>query len=634
MHKNVIIGTAGHIDHGKSSLVEALTGVHPDRLKEEKERGITIDLGFANLQLNDRIQIGFVDVPGHERFIKNMLAGVGGIDAVLLVVAADESIMPQTREHFDICQLLNLRAGLVAITKADLIDAESLEVVKLEVQEFIAASFLQGAPVVPVSARTGMGISTLKERLSEVCESTLARDTDAVLRLPIDRCFTLHGFGTVVTGTLLSGTVRKEDEVEIYPVKIKSRVRGLQVHSTQLEEASAGQRTAINLTNVEVSQIHRGMEVSVPGRFQSVTRCDAEIEILSSSPVHLIGKTQVRFHLGTSELMATLKPIGTREIQPGRKGLVRVQLERPILMLPGDRFIFRRLSPMVTLGGGSVLDIEPAKLRSNEKIIHFLKSIESLELQELICRQAERHGMQGLGEFQILAHTIKERRAVRAVVDRLVSQGRLRLISEDPSHVMDPASFAHLTASVLSSLEDFHRRNPLVSGIPREQLQSSNFKQCHPLAFRAALSQLSDDRKIVIENDLVRLTGKTVVLDEAESAAKTKIEKIFLEAGLKAPAVDDVLEMLSVSKDQTRKLMALLIKEKQLIKISENFIFHSESIQRIRQLLAEQKKETAQIDVGKFKDLTGISRKYAIPLLEYFDRERVTRRIGDHRLIL
>jgi selenocysteine-specific elongation factor len=634
MTKSVIVGTAGHIDHGKSSLVEALTGVHPDRLKEEQERGITIDLGFASLQPDSCLQVGFVDVPGHERFIKNMLAGVGGIDVVLLVVAADESIMPQTREHFDICRLLNIQSGLVAVTKADLVNSELLELVRLEVREFLRGSFLETAPIVPVSAKSGLDLSALKESLLKVCAAAPSRQTDAVFRLPVDRCFTLRGFGTVVTGTLVSGTLRKADEVEIYPSRIRARIRGIEVHSTPVEQAFAGQRTAVNLINVEVNQIHRGMEVSVPDRFSPVSTCSAKIDLLASSPAPLTKKTQTRFHLGTAELMATLKPLAREPIQPGQSGFVRIQLDRRILMLPGDRFIFRRLSPMETLGGGTVLDVEPGKLRGTGQAIKFLRSIESLNLSELICCLADRNGLRGLDESELLSQTTAEKHAVRDLIKRLAAQGRLKLVSEEPYQMICSAAFGQLMDAIIKCLETFHRQNPLMTGIPREQLYSGSVKGCRPLAFRAALSELAEKQKVEVDNDLVRLAGTNVVLSQAEAAAKARIAEAFQEAGWKVPAVDEVLVTLSVPRDEARKLVALLVKEGRLIKISENLIFHSETIQRLRQLLSDYKKQSNRIDIGKFKDLTEISRKYAIPLLEFLDRERVTRRVGDSRLIL
>jgi len=636
MAKNLVVGTAGHIDHGKSSLVEALTGLHPDRLKEEKLRGITIDLGFANLSFPDGSQVGFVDVPGHERFIKNMLAGVGGIDAVLLVVAADESIKPQTREHFDICRLLKIPAGLVAITKVDLVDPELVELVKLEIQELITGSFLEGAPIVPVSVKSGLGLANIADTLKRLSDSAALRNADAAVRLPIDRCFTLHGFGTVVTGTLLSGKLSRDDEVVIYPAGLRTRVRGLQVHSASTDMAVAGQRTAVNLPNLEVSQIHRGMELSVPARFSPVSVWDARVDLLDSAQFSIRRKTAVRIHHGTSEVVAVIRPIGSRHLHPGENGFVRVVLDHPVLALPGDRFIFRQLSPAVTLGGGTVLDIEPAKIRKSTPShrIEWLESLQPLALRELLYCYVRRNSCYGMTESQILSQTVLSRTATRELVSSLISEGRLKQISEEPFLVMAPASFAQLTDQVRDYLDAFHSKNPLATGISREQLNSGLGNNCHPLALKAALSHLTAEKKILIQNDLVSLSGRSVVLKGAESAAKAQIEEVFLRAGWKVPALDQVLALVTIPPDQARKLVSLLAREKRLVKISENLLFHAESIARLKQLLTEYKKQSAQIDVGKFKDLTDISRKYAIPLLEFLDREKVTRRVGDHRVIL
>ena len=636
MTRNLVVGTAGHIDHGKSSLVEALTGSHPDRLKEEKLRGITIDLGFANLRFPDGSQIGFVDVPGHERFIKNMLAGVGGIDAVMLVVAADESIKPQTREHFDICKLLEIPAGIVAITKADLVGSDLVELVKLEVQEFLRGSFLEASAIVPVSVKSGLGLGNLTEALRMLANVANARNRNAAFRLPIDRCFTLRGFGTVITGTLLSGRLRKDDEVAIYPAGLKARVRGLQVHSAATDEATAGQRTAVNLPNLEVSQIHRGMEISVPGRFSPISDCHARIQLLDTSPVSISRKTTFRLHLGTSEVVASFRPVSSRQIQPGESGLVRIVLDDPILALPGDKFVFRQLSPAVTLGGGTVLDIasrRPHKLSSRSRL-EWLGSLQPTDQRELLYSQARRNGLFGVTEAQMLSQSVLVKAALRELVASLAKEDRLRVVSEDPLLVLESASFAQLINQVVAHLDAFHSKNPLSTGISKEQLNSGLGKACHPLALKAALGQLAKADKIQIQNDLVSLLGRTVVLKGEESVAKAQIEEAFLRAGWKVPALDEVLASVAVPPVQARKLVGLLAKEKRLIRISENLLYHTESIGRLKELLTDYKKQSVQIDVGKFKDLTDISRKYAIPLLEFLDRERVTRRVGDCRVIL
>lgn len=636
MAKHVVVGTAGHIDHGKSSLVEALTGSHPDRLEEEKIRGITIDLGFASLGFADGSRIGFVDVPGHERFIKNMLAGVGGIDAVLLVVAADESIKPQTKEHFDICRLLKVSSGLVAITKVDLVDGELVELVKLEVQDFLKGSFLEQAPIIPVSARSRSGMTELTDALRKLTDATPSRNSEAAFRLPIDRCFTLHGFGTVVTGTLLTGTLKREDEVAIYPIGLKVRVRGLQVHSRATDAAVAGQRTAANLPNVEVSQIHRGMEISVPDRFSPVSTCEAKIELLDSSPVAIRRKTKMRLHHGTSEIVCALRPIGSQEIQPGNCGFVRIALEQPVLALPGDRFIVRQLSPAVTLGGGTILDVGTLKTRkaAARKHVEWLESLQPLNVRELLYSCIKRAGFFGMTEPQLLSLVILEKQTVRELVDSLVRQGRVTMASEEPFLAIEPTIFAQLMEQVVRYLDAFHDNNPLSTGVSKEQLNSGLGRTCHPLALKAAFIRLAETKKILIENELVSRSGRKVVLNGNESTAKAQIEEAFLRAGWKVPLLDEVLTTVTVPIDQARKLVSLLSKEKRLVKVSENLLYHAESIAQLKALLADHKKKSARIDVGTFKDLTDISRKYAIPLLEFLDRERVTRRVGDSRVIL
>ena len=352
--KNIIVGTAGHIDHGKTALVKALTGIDADRLEEEKRRGITIDIGFAHLQLASGVRLGFVDVPGHERFVKNMLAGVGGIDMVLFVVAADESIKPQTREHFDICRLLGIPKGIIALTKADLVDADILELARLEVEEFTAGSFLEGAPVVAVSSATGAGIPELRAALERAAASVPEKDAGGHFRLPIDRVFSVKGFGTVATGTLLSGTLGKESEVEAYPLGRRLRVRGVQVYGENADRASAGQRTAVNLPDVQPGELARGMVLAGPGLFEAVRHIDCALELLPSAKP-LKHRAPVHFHAGTAEIEAEVRLLeGAGALQPGRRGWARIVLRDPALLLPGDRFIIRMFSPVTTIGGGEI----------------------------------------------------------------------------------------------------------------------------------------------------------------------------------------------------------------------------------------------------------------------------------------
>ena len=633
--KNIIVGTAGHIDHGKSTLVKALTGIDPDRLKEEKERGITIDIGFADLELSSEVHIGFVDVPGHERFIKNMLAGIGGIDAVLLVVAADESIMPQTREHLDICALLKIPTGIIAITKCDIVDQDILEIVRGELRAHVKNGFLQNAPIIPVSAACGLGLDELKKALLKTAQSVPSRNSQAVFRLPIDRCFTRHGFGTIVTGTLMSGMISRDEEVEIYPTGRKSRIRNVQVHNRPVDYAIAGQRTALNLQNVEVSEIQRGMQLSVPNRFHPSLMVDTKLHLLETSPIPLTKRTRVRLHHGTSEVLATASPMGVKEILPGQTSFARVTLESSILAVLGDHFILRRISPMVTIGGGTILDARPVSSRKNlNSTLENLMNLDPNDLKKAILQLAHRSALSGIDEDQILSRTLAPREAIRAVLSELARSNQIEQLAENPFQAIAKKSFEQLCQKSVDAIKDFHTRQPLLQGISKGELYSANFKSSSQTCFKAVMDYLSARGQIVIEQDRVRLGGREVTLNQRESSAKQQIEEVFRKAGLKVPQLQEVLSTLTVPESQAKQLLLMLTKERKLIKISENLFFHTDSINQLKNVLGAYRKETEKIDVGKFKNLTGISRKYAIPLLEYLDRERITKRVGEFRMIL
>ncbi len=635
--KSIVVGTAGHVDHGKSTLIKALTGVDPDRLKEEKERGITIDLGFASLQLGDHLRVGFVDVPGHERFVKNMLAGVGGIDAVLLVVAANESIMPQTREHFDICRLLSIKRGMAVITKCDLVEPEIVELVQLELQDYLRGSFLEDASIIPFSTSSQEGLVPLRRALVELAESVPPRNPDLPFRLPVDRCFSTKGFGTVATGTLVSGTIHRDSEVQLYPSGKRSRVRHLQVYSREVGQAQAGQRTALNLQGVEVNEVHRGMQLSVCDRYRVTSLCDCRVTLLESSPVTLRNRSRVRLHLGTAEVLATVRPLQPKTITLGQPGMARLVLQKPVLALVGDPFILRRTSPMITIGGGVVLDVAPPRRRRNRdpgRSLEFLRAMESNDPKTMIGQLARRGGTQGIDEKQILSQLPFSRTAVHKVLVRLIHEQRVCRLAEHPLQVMDRECFAGLGRQALTLLEDYHRREPLSSGISREQLHSTLFAGMPQAAFKSVLSHLCDRHLVELDHDRVRLKGSGVRLSADETQASNKIEQAFRRTGLKVPSVEEVLKDITLPKEQARRLMVLLTREKKLIKVSETLFFHADSIEQVKSKLREYKKQKDRIDVPTFKQLADVTRKYAIPLLEYLDRERVTRRSGQVRLIV
>jgi selenocysteine-specific elongation factor len=635
--KSVIVGTAGHIDHGKTALVKALTGIDADRLEEEKRRGITIDIGFAHLELpvpdGGAIRFGFVDVPGHERFVRNMLAGVGGIDLVLLVISADESIKPQTREHFDICRLLSIPRGIVVLTKADLVDHETLDVVRLEVEEYLKGTFLDSAraPIIPVSSLTGAGLDELKRELVRVATDVPAKDSQAVFRLPIDRVFTMRGFGTVVTGTLLSGSVRLEDEVEVFPGGRRVRVRGIQVHGAPAQQAVAGQRTALNLAGVATEDLARGMVLAPPGMFTATRHSDVQITLLPSAK-QLKNRARVHLHVQTAETIATVKLLDRSDaLKPGAQTWARLTLEQPALLMPGDRFIIRQFSPVVTIGGGVVLDTRPLRtLVPNTPFAYdrFLPLMLAGEAQDVLhCRIARRFA-EGFTIQDAVAETGWTREEVEAQVNALTKAKRIIRIGDT---LDDLNLYESLKAEIPAHLESQLERTRLTGGIAKEQLKN---RRTDPMIFESMIADLVKAGKVEVSGDLVRLPGKGVLLRDEEAEAKKIIEQAFLSAGLKVPALKEVLAGLKVDRVRAQKIVTLLLRDQVLVKVSDDLVFHRDALDGLRRSLAEYKAKSAKIDVSRFKDLTGVSRKYAIPLLEYLDRERVTRRVGDERHIL
>jgi len=630
--KHVIVGTAGHVDHGKSALVEALTGTNPDRLEEEKRRGITIDLGFAFLSLGD-VNVGFVDVPGHERFVRNMLAGVGGIDLVLLVIAADESIKPQTREHFDICRLLGISRGLVAITKADLVDSDVLGLVRLEMEEFVRGSFLEGAPIVPVSTKTGEGFEALRRELLRAAGEIPARKAESHFRLPIDRSFTLKGFGTIITGTLVSGAVKVEDDVEIYPMRRRVRVRGLHSGGRTIEKAVAGQRTAMNLGGVEHTEIARGMTLSVAGVFRPTVRCDARITMLSSAR-RLKNHARVHFHQGTAETVAEVSLLEHQELAPGQSGLVQLRLNDEVLLLPGDRFILRQFSPVMTIGGGVVIDAHAMRHRARDlSVLPFLQTFERGTHEAALAALTERLAYP-LSLEDIMSRAGWVESEVHDATRVLAAEKRLRILSETPFRVASYRAVADCAAAMSKEIEEFHRANRLLPGIPRQDLRG-RIGDPDADVFDVALHDLVKMGTVSVSGDLVQRAGREIALSAEEAKAKTVIETEFERAGLTVPSFAAVLEKLPVEAKRAQRILQILLRERVLIRIAEDLVFHRAAVAQLRELVANYKRQKGQrIAVPAFKELTGVTRKYAIPLLEYLDREHVTRRVGDERVIL
>jgi selenocysteine-specific elongation factor len=629
--KSVIVGTAGHIDHGKTALVKALTGIDADRLEEEKRRGITIDIGFAHFELpapdGSTIRMGFVDVPGHERFVRNMLAGVGGIDLVLLVIAADEGIKPQTREHFDICRLLAIRRGITVLTKSDAVDAETLQVVRLEVEDYVRGSFLDAAksPMVAVSSLTGAGLDELKFALAKVASEVAAKDSAALARLPVDRVFTMKGFGTVVTGTLITGTIRKEEELEVFSTGKRGRVRGVQVHGSPAEAAVAGQRTALNLAGISTEDLARGMTIGTADIFRSTSRIDAVLSLLPSAKPLKDG-ARVHFHAYTTETIAEARLYGTKQVKPGDEAYAQLRFTEPMLLLPGDRFIVRQFSPVVTIGGGVVLDASPATRKQRvADVAAFLGVMRDGSPQQMLAARVERRGALGL----LLEDVPGEMNLRREEATKLAAAAGLVWCNRV---LVAPAAYAKAKADAIQAVTKFHDANPLVAGMSKEELRDR--VNLGPEVFHGVLGKLAEEKKLEVAGELVHLPGRGVVMKDEEAESKKIIEQAFASAGLKVPSLKEVLAGLRVDKIRAQKIVTLLLRDKVLIKISEELVFHQSALVDLRRKIAALKTSAPKIDVARFKDMTGVSRKYAIPLLEYLDRERVTRRVGDERVIL
>ena len=644
--KSIIVGTAGHIDHGKSALVRALTGTDPDRLEEEKRRGITIDIGFATLDLGAEFRLGFVDVPGDQRFVKNMLAGVGGIDLLLLVIAADESIQPQTREHFDICRLLEIPRGIVVLTKSDLVDQDTLDLVKLDVEEFVEGSFLEGAPIVAVSSRTGAGLDQLREVLRSAAAEVPAKDSSRHFRLPIDRSFVMKGFGPVITGTLVSGRVAKDTEVEAYPVGKKLRVRGIQVHGKSVAEATAGQRTALNLTGVDAGELLRGMTLALPGRFVPTRRVDTRLQILPSAPA-LKNGAQVHFHSGTAEIIATAVCLeapregkAEKRVEPGQSAYVQLRLREPALLLPGDHFIIRKLSPLITIGGGRVLDNWSPEQSIDKRALRAQDAIGRLEILEKGSREQVLEQLLkmapgcSLAIEDLIARTGWLAEECRATIDAMKKDGRVAVIAENPLRIASAAHLGKLGEAVLQALEKFHQANPLLPGASLESIRAKTLARANPLVAEAVLRQLTEQQRIAISGETIRVAAHKIVLKQEEEQAKQQIARSFEKAGLTVPSVKDVVAKLPIEHRRAEKILQILIQDGTLIRVSEDLVFHSQAIRKLLRLLEQYKSSSDRISVSTFKDLAQVSRKYAIPLLEYLDREKVTRRSGDERLLL
>jgi selenocysteine-specific elongation factor len=629
--KHVVVGTAGHIDHGKTSLVKALTGIDTDRLPEEKARGITIDLGFAFLEEPGGLTIEIVDVPGHERFVKNMLAGVGGIDLAMLVIAADEGVMPQTREHLAICSLLHIKAGLIALTKADLVEPDWLELVREDVAGAVRDTFLAGAPILPVSAKTGQGLDALRAALRALAQSVAPRGTDQLPRLPIDRVFTVRGFGTVVTGTLNAGALGVDDRVEVFPRKTEAKIRGLQTHGHPVTSARAGQRTAVNLQGLERAAIARGDVVGLPGTLVPSLLVDGTLELLKDAARPLRSRARVRFHVGTSEIMARALLLDRTELAPGEASFARFRLEGPLVARPGDRFVVRSYSPVVTIGGGTLLDVDPPRFkRKGPALVAHLTLLQSGNPEAVLEEHVRHVGAAGVRLATLSGRVPFGPAQLRSLLDAL--QGAGRVIAVDRDWFIHPESFARLRTLVVEALTAFHHASPLKPGMSREELRS-RAGNADERVFAFLLSALGADGTVKTERDKVRLASHEVRLSPDQQRIIDRLEDDFLRAEAAPPSAEEALGRAGLGGDEEHELFQVLVQAGKLVRVKESLFFHARALDTIQTKLVALLRERKEIGPADIKDLLGISRKYAIPLLEFFDQRRVTARVGERRIL-
>ena len=627
--RHVVVGTAGHIDHGKTSLVKALTGTDTDRLPEEKARGITIDLGFAYLEEADGLTIEIVDVPGHERFVRNMLAGVGGIDLAMLVIAADEGVMPQTREHLAICSLLHIHTGLVVLTKTDMVEADWVELVRDDVATLVRGTFLEGAHVLPVSAKTGAGLTELRAALRQLASAVPARGTDQLARLPIDRVFTIKGFGTVVTGTLAAGTLGVDDRVEVFPRGLVAKIRGLQVHGHAVERAIAGQRTAINLQGLERAAVDRGDVIGHAGTLTATTLVDVELEMLPDAPRALESRDRVRLHAGTSEIMARALLLDGVELAPGQRGFARLRLEGPLVALAGDRFVIRSYSPIVTIGCGTLLDTDPPRLKRPARLAH-LNVLEAGTPEAVVEEHVRGAGVGGIRLPALVARVPFGPGRTRQLLETLAGGGRVRAVDRDWSLHAD--AVARLREQITAALMQFHRAQPLRGGMSREELRV-RAANADERVFAHVLTALEADGLVRVDRDKVRLAAHELTLTPVQQTAVDRLEREFRDAAAAPPSAEEALGRAGLSGDEQHELFQLLLESRKLVRVKESLFFHAAALEEIQDKLVALLRDRKEIGPGDVKDLLGISRKFAIPLLEYFDARRVTTRVGERRVL-
>ncbi|MGB9780250.1 selenocysteine-specific translation elongation factor [Caldanaerobacter sp.] len=619
--KNIIIGTAGHIDHGKTTLIKALTGRDTDRLKEEKLRGITTDLGFAYFDLPSGIRAGIIDVPGHEKFIKNMLAGAHGIDIVMLVIAADEGVMPQTKEHLDILSFLDIKAGVIVLTKCDLVEKDWLLVVEEDVRENLKGTFLENAPIVYVSSVTGEGLDILVNTLDELAQKVKERSSEGIFRLPVDRVFSIAGFGTVVTGTLISGKIKVGDKVMIYPKMIESRVRNLQVHERNVECAFAGQRTAINLANVKVEEIERGDVIAPPETIIPSTMIDVKLSLLKEAKT-LKNRERIRFYTGASEVIGRAVLLDRDELHGGESCYAQIYLEDYISVLRKDKFVIRTYSPMLTIGGGIILDPSPEKhKRFDVKVIETLTNIEKLG-DEFVIEKLVYESLLPLSEEEI------KRKANVVDIGKFSLKNLIKLKLEEKDYFYHREKYEEMCLKTKEILEDFHRKNPLKEGISKEELKNKLFGDIKSKLCDWIFELMENKGTIKIKNQLIALKDFKIELNEEQKKLKEKIIKIYKDSRFEPPKLSELEGYPEII-----PMVEYLVSIGELIKLDEEILLSKDNYEEAQNVLINYLKENKEITLAVYRDLLDTSRKYAMAILEHFDSIKLTKRIGDVRVL-
>ena len=638
--REIVLGTAGHVDHGKTSLIRALTGIETDRLKEEKKRGITIELGFAYLDLPCGHRLGIVDVPGHEKFVKNMVAGVTGMDLLAFVIAADEGIMPQTREHFEICRLLGVKQGLVILTKIDMVDADWLEMVEEEVRAFCVGSFLEGAPIIHVSSTTGQGIDEVRRILDDFVRKQNFVEAFGPFRLPVDRVFAMKGFGAVITGTSISGRIAVGDELRFYPAELVTKVRGIQVHSQAVDEVEAGHRTAINLQGVDTAQIERGMVAAPPGALQPNFMLDCQFLYLASNSKPLKHRTRVRVHLGSAELIGRISLLDRDEVKPGAEVGVQLLLETPVAVWPGDRYVIRSYSPVATIGGGEVLgNLSPKKRRRaterdqgyNQRIFNILRNG---SLEEKILLFLEENDTKGLTFDELAIRLGLFGKNLKKVLNEPISSRRIVVVDSASQRYLARSVADRFSEEMVANLTVYHRDNQLQSGLSKEELRSGLGKGVDQKVFNFCLNELLKKETVIQEESMVHLATHKVALKSDEKKLRNDLEAWYKEKGLSTATIRDTMDQFrEYPESMIKEVLALLLRDEKLIKISETLYYDAATINRLQADVAAFVEREGEIDAPGFKNLTGLTRKFSIPILEYLDRIKLTIRIGDKRIL-